>query len=194
MRARLTNCRVNLVKRVKAIQSHFRFTQEITGIKPAQEDKLRGIIALCHAEIEDYFETVALILFENAESIWDDKKIANYNMAAFFIRGDRPNENLDLGSMFFHMKKAFMEKISKNHGIKQENIHKLFYPLGYEDKFFDTALLSQLDSFGSQRGNIVHTSAQKAMQALDQKTVLDMINNIISLLPDFEGVILSKII
>lgn len=193
MRTRLKKYRVDLQKRIKAIKYHFRFTQKITGITPAQEDKLRGLIALCHAEIEDYFETVALTLFNDSVTKWQTKNIANYNLGAFFIRGERPDKNLDLGSMLFQMKELYVDKVTKNHGIKQENIHKLFYPLGYEDNDFDASFLSQLDSFGVQRGKIVHTSAKKAATALDQKTVLDMIDDIIKALEDFEKVILSKI-
>ncbi len=193
MRTRLKKYRVDLQKRIKAIKYHFRFTQKITGITPAQEDKLRGLIALCHAEIEDYFETVALTLFNDSVTKWQTKNIANYNLGAFFIRGERPDKNLDLGSMLFQMKKMYVDKVTKNHGIKQENIHKLFYPLGYEDSDFDVSFLSQLDSFGVQRGKIVHSSAKKAVTALDQKTVIDMVDDITKALEDFETVILSKI-
>ena len=193
MRTRLKKYRVDLQKRIKAIKYHFRFTQKITGITPAQEDKLRGLIALCHAEIEDYFETVALTLFDDSVTKWQTKNFANYNLGAFFIRADRPDKNLDLGSMLFQMKKMYVDKVTKNHGIKQENIHKLFYPLGYEDGDFDVSFLSQLDSFGVQRGKIVHSAAKKAVTALDQKTVFDMISDIIKALEDFETVILSKI-
>ena len=75
MRTRLKKYRVDLQKRIKAIKYHFRFTQKITGITPAQEDKLRGLIALCHAEIEDYFETVALTLFNDSVTKWQTKMI-----------------------------------------------------------------------------------------------------------------------
>ena len=65
--------------------------------------------------------------------------------------------------------------------------------MGYEDSDFDVSFLSQLDSFGVQRGKIVHSSAKKAVTALDQKTVLDMVDDITKALEDFETVILSKI-
>lgn len=193
MRTRLKKYRVDLQKRIKAIKYHFQFKQRITGITPAQEDKLRGIIALCHAEFEDYFETIALTLFDDSVTKWQTKNIATYNLGAFFIRGEKPDKNLDLGSMLFQMKKIYVDNVTKNHGIKQENIHKLFYPLGYEDTDFDVSFLSQLDSFGIQRGKIVHSSAKKTVIALDQKTILDMIDNIIQALEDFEKVILSRL-
>lgn len=193
MKTRIKKYRVDLQKRIKAIKYHFRFTQKLTGITPTQEDKLRGVIALCHAEIEDYLETIALTLFKDSISKWQAKKYANYNLSSFFIRGQKPDKNLDLGSMVFEMKRIYEKKVEDNHGINQENIHKLFYPLGYENDDFSPAFLSQLDSFGGQRGRIVHTSAKKASVALDQKTVLDMIDDIVKALEDFETVILSKI-
>ncbi len=193
MQTRLKECRVNLKKRISNIKKHFRFKQTPTDITEAQEDKLRAIIALSHAEIEDYFETVALILFENAKDQWTTTKTANYNMASFFIRAERPEKQLDLGSMFFQMEKAYRKKILDSHGIKQDNIHRLFYPLGYENDDFDAAFLSQLDSFGGQRGKVVHTSASTTTNMLNQSTVISMIDNIITALEDFETVILSKV-
>ena len=192
MKTRLKKYRVDLQKRIKAIKYHFRFTQKITGITPTQEDKLRGLIALCHAEIEDYFETIALTLFNDSMTIWQKEKYANYNLGSFFIRAERPEKKLDLGSMLHHMKDMYVDKVTNNHGIKRENIHKLFYPLGYEDGDFDASFLSQLDSFGVQRGQIVHTSAKKAATALDQKTVVDMVDDIIKALEGFEKTLLSK--
>ena len=49
------------------------------GITSLQADRLRGLRLLCHAEFEDYFESVALRLLNAAEKKWLDKKIANYN-------------------------------------------------------------------------------------------------------------------
>lgn len=193
MKARLKKYRVDLEKRIKAIIHHFRFTQKLTGITPAQEDKLRGLIALCHAEIEDYFETVALTLFQDSIDLWTTKRIPNYNLASLFLLGERPSKILDSGTMAFKITESYEYKVANNHGVKHENIHALFYPLGYDDSDFDSTLLAQLDSFGAQRGSIVHTSAKKATQALDQKTVINMIQDIVKLLPDFESVILSKI-
>lgn len=191
--ARLKKYRVDLEKRINSIIYHFRFTQELTGITPAQEDKLRGIIALSHAEIEDYFETVALSLYQDSIKLWNLKRTANYNLASLFMLGDRPEKKLNHGNTLFKIKELYENSVNRNHGIKRENIHTLFYPLGYEEKDFDPMLLSQLESFGSLRGSIVHTSANKAKNPLDQKTTINMIQDILKLLPSFEKTLLSKI-
>lgn len=191
--ARLKEYRVDLEKRINLIIYHFRFTQELTGITPAQEDKLRGIVALSHAEIEDYFETVALSLYQDSIKLWNLKRTANYNLASLFMLSDRPGKKLDPGNTLFKIKELYENSVNRSHGIKRENIHTLFYPLGYEEKDFDPMLLSQLESFGSLRGSIVHTAANKAKNPLDQSTVIKMIQDILKLLPDFEETLLSKI-
>lgn len=192
MKTRLKTYRVNLQKRIKVLKHHFRFKQDINGITPAQEDKLRGLIALSHAEMEVYFETIALTLLDDSKAKWDMNKIVNYNLASLLIRGKRPDKNLDIGSMVFKIIEIHHDIIINNHGIKIDNIHKLFKPLGYEDNTFDTAFLSALDSFGVKRGTIVHGSAQRATLALDKQSVYNEIDSLVNGLVDFENAILKK--
>ena len=54
--------------------------------------------------------------------------------------------------------------ISKNHGIKRNNIFKMYRPLGYIEDDFDISLLSDLDTFGSFRGTFAHHSAKKVTE------------------------------
>ena len=42
------------------------FCAIIIYITNKQQDKLRGFVLLCHAEIEDYLESIALLLLDNA--------------------------------------------------------------------------------------------------------------------------------
>ena len=148
---------------------------------------------LCHAELEDYFESVAKMIIDEGKRVWDSKKIANYNLASLLIRGEHADKsNLDSGTLLFKVLDLYNSVLTKNHGVKAENIHKMFWPLGYSNDDFDSALLSQLDSFGTLRGSIAHLSAKKAVQQLDQSNVYNIVNIIVLALPDFEDVIKSK--
>lgn len=187
--------RTTLVKRIDELKRRFYFTQPTSGITPHQEDKLRGLIVLCHAELEDYFESVAKTILDRGEMIWNTKKIANFNFANLLLRGKRADKpNLKPGMLLFKVVELYKYVIINNNGIKADNLHNLFWPLGYDDDDdFDSSFLAQLDSFGVQRGNIVHSSAKKAKQQLDQSSVYRDIDNILNALEGFERVIISKI-
>lgn len=86
----------------------------------------------------------------------------------------------------------FRKEINSNHGIKEENIRKLFGPLGYKIDEFDVSFISTLSSFGTLRGEMAHTSANKTQQPLDQNTELTRINDLLVGIEAFEIVLNSK--
>jgi hypothetical protein len=181
-----------LDKRIKQLEKHFNFKQSINGISDLQLDKLKSLVILCHAEIEVYLENIALNLIIEAEKQWDSNKTSNYNLSSLFIYSERISNN---GTCCTKSKKIiadYRSMIKYNHVIKEENIKKLFIPLGYEIDDFDVAFLSTLSSFGVLRGETAHSSAMKMKQQLDQKTVLHMVEEILVGISDFELVIKSK--
>lgn len=64
-----------LERRISQIEKNFKFNQSINGITSLQADRLRGLRLLCHAEFEDYFESVALRMLDVAEKKWIEKKL-----------------------------------------------------------------------------------------------------------------------
>ena len=181
-----------LEKRIAQIKKNFKFQQSINGITNLQADRLRGLRLLCHAEFEDYFESIALHLLTAAEKKWKIRKIANYNLAALFMWHEKIMKNDTYESKAYMIIADFRKEINGNHGIKEENLKKLFTPLGYQIDDFDPTFISTLSSFGSSRGETAHTSANKTTQPLDQNTELSRIDNLLENIMDFEEVIFSK--
>lgn len=181
-----------LEKRIAQIKKNFKFQQSINGITNLQEDRLRGLILLCHAEFEDYFESVALSLLKIAEEKWNNKKIANYNLAALFMWHEKFTKSETCETKAGMIIADFKKEVKNNNGIKEDNIRKLFGPLGYRIDEFDATFISTLSSFGSTRGETAHTSAKKAQQSLDQSTEISRIDNLLSCISQFETVIFSK--
>ena len=181
-----------LKRRILQIEKNFKFKQSINGITSLQEDRLRGLRLLCHAEFEDYFESVALKLLELAEKKWLERKIANYNLASLFIWHDKIGKNETIESKARMIIAKFRKEINSNHGIKEDNIKKLFGPLGYKIDDFDASFISTLSSFGALRGETAHTSANKTQQSLDQNTEITRINSILLGIEEFENVLNSK--
>ncbi|MGN0760950.1 MAG: HEPN domain-containing protein [Christensenellales bacterium] len=186
--------RRQLKKRILELKSNFSFKQGKDGPTRRQQDKLRGFVLLCHAELESYFENIATLLINNAYNLWLNKKISNYNLTCFLLRyKNKPTKTLKVDSEIFETKKNYINDISNNHGIKGENMHKLFYCLGYNDDDFSVTLISELSSLGVSRGQIAHLSSYKATSLLDKLTIYGQIDRITDELDAFEECILSKL-
>ena len=181
-----------LERRIKLLEKHFDFRQDPSGLTQLQEDKIKGFCLLCHAELEDYFESIARRIFQQSADAWKKNKTANFQLASFFIQADKIDTRADSFSKSFQMILAYENVIKNNHGIKGDNILKLYKPLGYELDDFDPMLISELDEFGKRRGESAHTSKKHTTIVLDKKTEFDRVNRILLLLMDFEAVIRSK--
>ncbi len=174
-----------LKRRIKQIKRHFRFKQAINGVTDLQSDRLRGLILLCHAEFEDYFESVAIKLLNEAESAWDKSNVANCNLSSLFISSEKCKK----GTFKTKAKQiivTYKEAVAMNHGIKEHNLKKLFEPLGYTLDDLDPTFISTLESFASLRGAAAHSSAQRTQQPLDFITEKNRIENIVIGISDFE--------
>lgn len=176
----------SLEKRINQIEKHFDFKQSINGITPLQSDRLRGFILLCHAEFEDYFESVALRLLEEAEDKWDKNKIANYNLASLFIYHEKITKSDTNESKAKKIIKDYRQMVKDNHGIKEHNIKQLFEPLGYKMDDFNSSFISTLSSFGGMRGETAHTSAKKTQQLLDKDTEVSRVKDLLEGAFEFE--------
>lgn len=193
----MNNCQVtpyrSLQLRIERVLKAFNFKQSLNGITSSQEDKLRGLRLLCHAEFEDHFENLAIFLVDNAFSEWQRQKIANYNLASLFVDSDKIHDGSNTQTKVNKIISDYKKIVQKNNGIKQEDILKLFKPLGYCVSDFDQTFLATLSSFGTLRGETAHTSALRAQQQLDKQTEIDRIKYILAELNGFETAIHSKI-
>ena len=112
----------------------------------------------------------------------------NYNLSSLFIWHEKIEKNETNDSKA----RMIIAEIKSNHGIKEENIRKLFGPLGYKIDDFDSSFISTLSSFGALRGETAHTSANKTQQTLDQNTELTRIRDLLVGIESFENVLNSK--
>ena len=190
-----------LKKRIEIIKNNFYVDQDETDLESVsqQQDFIRAFRLLCHAEFENYIEDIANNLVKNAEEKWCQTQIANYNLSSIFITSHRVNIDEKKKKQETVQTKArrmihdFKETINGNHGIKESNILKLFGPLGYDINDFDTFFLSELNTFGSDRGIVAHTSASlQTQQLLNFNEEVIRVNRILSGIKEFQEVIESK--
>lgn len=181
-----------LVKRIDTIKKHFDFQQGIHGLTPLQNDKIKGFLLLCHAEIESYLEDLALSLLDDACTRWRNHHVANYNLSSLFLDSVRIEKKDTVQTRSEQIILTYRNEVQKNnHGIKSENIKKLFYPLGYMNDDFDSAFLATLDSFGADRGRVAHTTGRTST-VYDKQTEFDRVDYIITSLHDFQEVLITK--
>lgn len=185
-----------LNKRLMELKKHFvkSFnTKSTSSLTKRQIDLCRAFRVLCHAEIEAYFENVALMLINNAKESWDTKKEANITITSLFAQYEKIEMKASLNTKIHHVLSLFVkQQIKLNNGIKEKNIIDLFVPLGLDRDNFDAAWLATLDSYGNKRGTTAHTSA-KTQQPIDVTTELNTLNYILIGIKDFE-VLVTRII
>ena len=184
-----------LRKRIRNIQKNFEFDQSSSGPTLQQSDQIRGMIRLCHAEFEAYIEGLALLLLEDGFEKWSRTKKANYNISMLFLRSEKIYKKDSFITQAFQVKNAYTDLIRKNNGIKEENIVKIFDVIGYSINDFDTGFISDLNSFGHDRGAVAHTSATaKSISVLyDLPTEQQRIGRILDGIRDFQNVLLEKV-
>lgn len=122
-------------------------------------------IVLCHAAFEEYFETVARLILTSAEDKFKKKK--SLNRVLLFVTlhyaKDRgfPEQlsNKDFHSEFIMSAiGSYKAQLDRNNGLKEPNLCKIFYPLGYEFSNLDPLLMPELNSFGANRGDFAHNA------------------------------------
>lgn len=187
-----------LKERINEIISNFSFEQDpVEPPTKKQEDFIRAMIVLCHAEFEEYIENLANELITCGENKWDSERIANKNLAALFLNSDKMknDEKMPDMSMYTYSKKMITNYRNwirnENHGIKIKNIKNMYTPLGYSLDDFAQDFLNELDAFGMERGKVAHSSFSQTRSMLDLKTEKDKILNILNEIIEFERILLA---
>ena len=161
-----------LKKRILEIIENFSFT--VNALEPPtekQEDMVRAMIVLCHAEFEDYLENLAQNLLTVGEERWKTERVANKNIASLFLNSDERLPDMTVYSFSRKMINQHRDWINyENHGIKRKNIENMYMPLGYNINDFNQDFLNELEAFGAERGKVAHLTFMKTRNVLDLAT------------------------
>lgn len=180
-----------LKTRLKELEKHYVksfYDKDPFELKPRQIDLARGYRVLCHAEIESYLEEMAKDLLKYAIDEWKENKKVTLTMTAM-LTFQRPEKTDKLGTMFNQAAINFKRQVIEgNHGIREQNIKKLFRPLGVDIDDLDSAWISTIDSYGSKRGETAHTSA-RTQNTIDLQTEKRDLEHIVEGLETLEELI-----
>ncbi len=188
---------IALSNRLDELRSHLLPTDfsPIGEYEPLQLDMAKGYRLLTHAEFESYLEDVAKDTVLYALQQWNRSKKPSMTIVSFLaayhscwaVGDDQNNQELielsrgrtnpkeSLKEIMDIASKQFINKIGTNHGIKAKNFKSLILPTGIDINEFEPEMLPKLDSFGSKRGEIAHSSA-RVNQQINPKDELDDVN------------------
>jgi hypothetical protein len=193
MRSRLSQLRLHM------LPQNFSPTGDYSD---RQLDRARGYRLLVHAEIESFLEDVSRETTTNAIRQWkrDGKPssvivafLASYHsgwsvgdslsqeeivqLAKSRVKlKDRIDEVIDVAQ------KQFIQRVKDNHGIKDKNFKALILPVGIDTEDLDATWLTNMDNFGSLRGEVAH----KTMRATGVISPQDEYNAVKRLLTGLE--------
>lgn len=181
-----------LLSRIIFLENNILPSVRIDGNYSKKEnDLIKSYLLLVHAEIESYFEDCVMQKVNIAFQKWTitRKKSTCLKSVLAFSGNDisyDKTKKTDSNNIEFRMNRAvnhFKGIIQKNNGVKENDILKLFLPLGIELDELDETWLNVMESFGSTRGNIAHNSLRVQRQ-LDRDTEMKRINN--QIIPEIE--------
>lgn len=162
---------ITLTTNISQLTTHFGGAQNGFGV--VCPITIAAYKLLAHAEIEQYFECIAGDILQAAV---DDHQLIAFNqttiramtlstlisLTSYAVKTCQSTSQCSTHSSDNIIKLAvihYREKVLKeNHGIKHENIEKLFKPIGYRIEDNYPALISALTSFGQMRGDAAHKS------------------------------------
>lgn len=162
-----------------------------------QLDLARGYRLLVHAEIESYLEDVAKEVVTSAIIKWKNDRKPSLLLVAFLssyhsswnVGDDVSNEQIiklaksrvnakdSVNEIIDLAQKQFIQIVKDNHGVKRKNFKSLILPIGVEVDDLDNTWLTNLDNFGSLRGEVAHNTKRITSQInpLDEYTVVKSI-------------------
>lgn len=137
-------------------------------------DLCRAYKILCHAEIEYYFEEIARVVLQESLWQWDNGYKVTLPIVGLLGNFERIETNDTINTKIHKIASDYFNQIIKtNHGIKEENIRKIYVNLGIDISEFDITWISLLSSYGTSRGTIAHTSATTQTAINIQEAISD---------------------
>jgi hypothetical protein len=158
-----------LAKRLGQLRTHLLFflpDPPVSKLSYSERelDSTRAFVVLAHAEIEAFCEELVYEKAHAAKAAFDSNRKVQpvlRRMIAYYVAKNgrswsevmSPAPNI-ANSAF----QSYKDRIQKNHGVKRENLEKLLYPLGVQERHLSPTWLADMDSFGTDRGAMAHTS------------------------------------
>lgn len=168
-----------LSNRLAELEDHL-ITKEFSEIGDYEEqvkDMARGYRLLAHAEIESYLEDVVRQIADKTLAKWQASNIGSKELISVLaaLKNDPEISDKQLSSLKTTEETVnysfvlFKKRITKNNGIKEKDVKALMSPIGFDIEALIPELVPLLDSFGTKRGEVAHsTSLKKEINPKDE--------------------------
>lgn len=156
----------------------------------------KAYVLLVHAELEKYFEILAIMIAKDSFFEFDTNKnptlpLLSLTSTNLYIIKDHKSKDSDID--FKTRVRGFFSRyialVKENNGIKAKNVYELFWMLGVSKDAIGDNLLSLLDSYGTKRGAIAHTGKLASKQLLNIKDEENSVRQLIEEIDEFDSFI-----
>src|SRR5580704_2592689 len=175
---------IQLVKRLETLKTHLlpaNFSP-VGQYSEREYDLARAYLVLAHAEIEAFCEDRGRRVAERAHGLWKRKGRRNTVLIGLLkfhhATTRKPWTPLDKSPPRLESAVNYYlgSVIGQNHGVREENLSKMFFPIGIDPAGLDNVWVTTMDSFGVSRGAIAHSSV-KTQQPIDPETEFERIRD-----------------
>jgi predicted nucleotidyltransferase len=140
---------------------------------------------LAHAEIESYLEDRASEIHGVAWELWKKYRQPSHTLTCLLgfsgVSTFPPAESLtvlsggqrhyvDIAIPLDKANNVWKDNLRRNNGLRERDVLSLLLPIGVQHSILDQTLLNDLNSFGSARGEVAHTSTVGVTTFFDPKT------------------------
>jgi hypothetical protein len=157
----------------------------LPAIKPSyslrEYDRTRAYLVLCHAEVEHFLELRASGVVTQAKAKWDADGRARSPLLC--LMGHYHKElpvRTPISARLQHAIKLFEGHVGSNHGVKEINVLRLLLPIGVALTDLDPLWLADMETFGTLRGSVAHTSARAVSTPPDPNQARLLVGRVIS--------------
>jgi uncharacterized protein YjbJ (UPF0337 family) len=196
LRSRLRELRLHL------LPADFSPTGDYTD---RQQDRARGYRLLVHAEIESYLEDVSRETVTQAIRDWKTSKKPSNIIVSFLaayhsswsvtdeikneeliqIAKSRKNAKDSVVEVIDMAQRQFTKKLKENNGIKDKNLKTLVLPTGIDIGSLDQTWLTNIDSFGTKRGEVAH-KAKRTQGTINPKDEFESVQALLNGIKDLD--------
>jgi hypothetical protein len=165
------------LKRLDTLEKHFLPPQfSLSGrYSKQQDDKTKAYLLLVHAELESYFEDRARSRVVIAQNQWQRTGACTSVLSRLLVYHQKEFEPISAAAVTKAVN-YYVDKLDKNHGIKEANLLTIFLPLGIGHQQLDSRLVSACNQLSRKRGQFAHASI-KTHQQVDPKTERDNVRD-----------------
>jgi hypothetical protein len=159
-------------------------------------DRIAAFKLLMHAEIETFIEDRILRAINENSNQWVVTKVVSRPQLNLLLRWSEHSTEEDrfrdahdrvrLDELVVRCEKRARDEVRRNNSIKKDAFLRMCCSAGLTVQDLDSTLLAELDSFGKTRGDVAHKGAGKVRVLNAPAVEVKSVENIVSLLGQFD--------